>query len=275
MFTAAVVIQNVVADPSTQPLRMRNCRVIGADPRCDGIMIVGTPGGRGTCGVQVADCRISGVFHGINVSGLVRDIQVVGNRIGQCSMTGLQTENLNADSTHVLFAANSVFGCLLGYRNWETKPYPEHRAGQVEISNNLFAESRALDLCFQLGIKDEQGKEQTLEGDPDMLQRLWLFRRNYSDRSGGEPLGRMPAAKEDRLLDTADLESTAPDAPDRWRPKKTSVLARDGAGVMDPSLPAYVGALPPEGVPPWDWDRTWRARLSKSLPTGEAKEKDK
>jgi serine/threonine protein kinase len=27
----------------------------------------------------------------------------------------------------------------------------------------------------------------------------------------------------------------------------------------DRSLPAYVGALPPEGVEPWDWDKTWSA----------------
>ncbi len=27
----------------------------------------------------------------------------------------------------------------------------------------------------------------------------------------------------------------------------------------DPSLPAYVGAVPPEGVEPWDWDKTWKA----------------
>jgi hypothetical protein len=27
----------------------------------------------------------------------------------------------------------------------------------------------------------------------------------------------------------------------------------------DPSLPAYVGAVPPEGVAPWDWEKTWSA----------------
>jgi len=123
--------------------------------------------------------------------------------------------------------------------------------------------------------KSAQGEEIIQKGDAVLLQNLWFFRRNYRDYSGGEPKGKMPMAKEDRPLETTDLESTALDAPDRWRPKKTSPLARDGAGVMDPSLPAYVGALPPEGVAPWDWDRTWRARLFKSSPKGESKEKDK
>src|SRR6185436_19005458 len=42
------------------------------------------------------------------------------------------------------------------------------------------------------------------------------------------------------------------------RPAKGSPLATSGAGQSDPSLPSYVGALPPEGVEPWDWERTWR-----------------
>lgn len=35
-------------------------------------------------------------------------------------------------------------------------------------------------------------------------------------------------------------------------------LASAGAGVSGPALPAYVGAVPPEGTEPWDWDRTWK-----------------
>src|SRR5262249_32788771 len=44
------------------------------------------------------------------------------------------------------------------------------------------------------------------------------------------------------------------------RPTKGSPLATGGAGQTDPWLPSYVGALPPDGVEPWDWDRTWKAR---------------
>jgi len=36
--------------------------------------------------------------------------------------------------------------------------------------------------------------------------------------------------------------------------------ATGGAGG---DLPTYVGAVPPEGVEPWDWDKTWKARARK------------
>ncbi len=50
------------------------------------------------------------------------------------------------------------------------------------------------------------------------------------------------------------------------RPAKDSPLALGGAGGQKAAasasgapLPAYVGAVPPEGVEPWDWDKTWKA----------------
>src|SRR5262249_23663582 len=52
--------------------------------------------------------------------------------------------------------------------------------------------------------------------------------------------------------------SRKPDAPDYLRPNADAPLATAGAGTTDPSLPRYVGALPPKGVEPWDWERTWR-----------------
>src|SRR5262249_50394397 len=48
------------------------------------------------------------------------------------------------------------------------------------------------------------------------------------------------------------------DSLDYLRPDADSPLATGGAGTTDPSLPRYVGALPPTGVEPWDWERTWR-----------------
>jgi hypothetical protein len=52
--------------------------------------------------------------------------------------------------------------------------------------------------------------------------------------------------------------SREPNDPNFLRPPKGSPLARGGAGVMDPALPAWVGAVAPEGVAPWDWDKTWK-----------------
>src|SRR5262249_37587696 len=41
-------------------------------------------------------------------------------------------------------------------------------------------------------------------------------------------------------------------------PPKGSPLVPEGSIQHDPRLPSYIGAVPPEGVFPWDWDRTWR-----------------
>src|SRR5207253_277345 len=40
----------------------------------------------------------------------------------------------------------------------------------------------------------------------------------------------------------------------------------------DPAFPAYVGALPPEGVPEWDWGRAWRMPVGAPLLTVSKKE---
>jgi hypothetical protein len=67
------------------------------------------------------------------------------------------------------------------------------------------------------------------------------------------------AADDGRLL-PSDLLSQDAENPDRMRPGKDSPLATQGAGALY-DLPAYIGALPPEGTAPWDWDRTWRVRM--------------
>jgi hypothetical protein len=41
---------------------------------------------------------------------------------------------------------------------------------------------------------------------------------------------------------------------------KNAPLGTGGAGG---DLPSYVGALPPEGVSPWDWSKTWKARAGR------------
>ncbi|HYT91428.1 MAG TPA: hypothetical protein VEL76_22130 [Gemmataceae bacterium] len=64
------------------------------------------------------------------------------------------------------------------------------------------------------------------------------------------------------LADKIDVLSRNPEEPAKFlRPAKNSPLASKGAGG---DLPSYVGAVPPEGVEAWDWDRTWKARTGKS-----------
>src|SRR5262249_57780733 len=80
--------------------------------------------------------------------------------------------------------------------------------------------------------------------------------------SGSVPYdrGRIPLDAKKGNVRQAKIDGVNRDlkAPDFLRPAKDSPLATAGAGQEDPSLPRYVGALPPEGAEPWDWDRTWR-----------------
>src|SRR5439155_10477236 len=46
------------------------------------------------------------------------------------------------------------------------------------------------------------------------------------------------------------------------RPVKDLSLAKSGAGG---ALPSFVGAVPPEGAQPWNWQWTWDALVNKRL----------
>jgi len=107
------------------------------------------------------------------------------------------------------------------------------------------------------------------------LFEAWRCDHNHRDLSGSGTPFVIPLGSKDAKLQMAQIMGFDAAQPDRVRPVKDSSLAKDGAGKDDPSLPVYVGALPPEGVAPWDWDRTWRARVSKGLPTSDVKEKEK
>jgi hypothetical protein len=105
--------------------------------------------------------------------------------------------------------------------------------------------------------------------------------------------GCIPLSPTDHELSPNAVLSLKPGDPDFLRPPKDSPLAWSGAGghavpsariaalvgqaagVANPwmaccvvaqpisqpdhALPAYVGAVPPDGVEPWNWDKTWRA----------------
>jgi hypothetical protein len=91
----------------------------------------------------------------------------------------------------------------------------------------------------------------------------WQIEHNW--RQGPPPLKDHPAGKEwipatkDRVGEV-QVRSLAPGNAHFLRPANDSPLATEGAGKYDLTLPTYVGALPPEGVVAWDWERTWKAR---------------
>ncbi len=241
-----IVCQDALAAPDGLPLCVRHCLVKGTG-KCEGILVVGSLASKGTRGVQVADCQLDGMAgRGVAVIGLVRDVQVVGNRIGRSNQAGLQLENVYPDSAGILLANNTVVGCNCNVRVWEDPPYPEHTPGQVELANNLFADALETDIGLI------QSKDLNAVVDPVPFLRLWRFRGNYRDLSGGAPSRVLPLAPEERRLTEADRESLSVDTIGHWRPKSQSDLGTKGVGGRDGSLPVYAGALPPEGVEAWN-----------------------
>src|SRR5262249_34208969 len=97
----------------------------------------------------------------------------------------------------------------------------------------------------------------------------WQLRRNARDFSGSKNSHALPLASDDRKLDVVPLLRADPAGPDLRRPAADSVLAREGAGQTDPSLPPYVGALPPGGGRPGDGEKTWRGGRREESPEKE------
>jgi len=100
-------------------------------------------------------------------------------------------------------------------------------------------------------------------GDSQALLKLWKLHHNGRFAGGANRSHAFPFGRDDRAVDPDSLTSIDPADPNFLRPVADSALAKEGAGVEDPSLPQYVGAIPPSGIEPWDWDRTWRARFTR------------
>jgi hypothetical protein len=264
-----VVVGNAVADEDGPPVVVRRC-VIDPEPAVsnDGVRVTGGLTRR----VCVRDNRIARCARGVLLQGKLSAVHVTGNQVRDCRDAGLQIENLLPGSERVLLANNTAFDCGSSFRVWEVKPYPEHSEGQVELAGNLFFNARAGDMRY---VMDPGAGAAKSPGDFQTLRKLWRWRRNHRDQSSLDPGGSFPMGIFDRGLEWSALESSNPSRPETVRPLKGSSLAVEGAGVDDPSLPVYVGALPPEGVEPWDWGRTWRARASKPAAKPDAPNKDK
>jgi len=249
--------------PDGPPVVLSWCGVQGDSSKDqDGIVVLGNPVKGLTRCLCVRNNRISGVNRGIWVWGSMGAGQVMGNLVWNCRQAAIQIEDLAPASEHLLVANNTAVGCVTAFRVWETRSGREHRKGQVEVANNLWLDARLADVGFYL---EQPGR--TLPGDSEALLKLWSWHHNHRDGSGTDPGVIVPLAAGDRRVDTSELTSTDTSQPDKLRPRKNSALATQGAGTQDLSLPSYIGALPPEGVEPWDWTRTWYARLRRTVPS--------
>ena len=213
--------------------------------------------------IAVRDGTFTDCGGGVRVDGRASAIQVVGNRFGGMGIAAVQFQFLSPKSEGILLANNTCYECGSALRLWDSAP----NGKDVRVRNNLVLGGQRLDMYF---LEAENFKTSRGPGDGAAVAKAYDFSHNW--REGSRPAQAdakawVPPGPKDVLTDKIDGVNRDPKSPDFLRPAKDSPLATAGAGNEDPSLPRYVGALPPEGAEPWDWDRAWRMRTKSAEDT--------
>ncbi|MBI3464781.1 MAG: protein kinase [Planctomycetes bacterium] len=250
-----VVLNNVEGKPPEAPVLVARLR---ADVGW-GISVAGAPTAR-TTGVSIRDNRVSAGYRGIQLNGAVADIHVTGNIVSGRLHAAIQIVDLDPSSRGILIANNSAFGSQTAFRVWDDPPQQKIEPGQVELRNNLFFDAEEGDMLYFLGIGGGQGAA-SLEMAQSVAS-LWHFGQNWRDLKGVNSANALPLGQGDRKIDKIEFLTRDPKHRDFMRPPKDSPMAT--AGAVGENLPAYVGAVPPEDAPPWDWDKTWKARVGQA-----------
>ena len=252
---------------AADPIVIRNCEVTCAGDRNDGIRLYSAPGTEPSRYVRVEGNRVEGAMRAIWISYSARDVYVAGNRIFESTQSALQIENPQPDSRNVVFANNTISGGPWAFRVWRDGPQPEVFGINTECRNNLFFNLNEGDIAYRIN----SGGRTTAPGDHKRLLRDWNFGHNRRDVHAIYVLQGLPFAETDlKIARLQVIEETNRESADFLRPKSKSALATGGVGG---DLPSYVGAVPPKGTQPWDWDITWRSRMMRAKYTAGSRSK--
>ncbi len=255
----SVVLQGVVGTGDA-PVVIARCRFDAGGGVSEGVLVVGPSQSALTPSryIAIRDNRITGMVRGIHVQGALADVLIAGNRLTDCLQEGIGIEDLTPNAARILVANNTLLNCDCGLRGWLNGSL-DLKVGQVEARNNLILDSATGDMI--VAIRGEDGTGQPSREKADQAGQVWRFGGNWRDLSGASIL--IPLAPDDHKLDASVQLPRNPSLANFLQPPTGSPLAAQGAK-DDPSLPSYVGAVPPEGVNAWAWDRTWRARVQKT-----------
>jgi tRNA A-37 threonylcarbamoyl transferase component Bud32 len=197
--------------------------------------------------------------------GGIHHVLVAGNRILDSQYAAIDLFDPIPPASYLLIVNNTLVRNRNAMRIWD-----DHKKGRdflkcknIRVQNNLvLGHQFAADLVF---FNHPRGDfDQTSASDlPALLTSPnWRFSHNWREIVPLKPgLGLsdrwVPTCPNDHLEVPIRVLSRTHGDPNFLRPQKDSPLATSGAGVSDISLPAYVGAVPPDGVQPWDWQKTW------------------
>jgi hypothetical protein len=247
---AGIAVEEFTVAANEPPAVIENCTVTNC---VTGIQVAGmdliTRRARPCSGVCVRGNRIHGGRGGLAMAGRINNVQVVANQFWDVTGFDLLVLELLEGSGQILFANNSfkdVMQCVT-FADFGKDVH------DIQFQNNLLLVDRGPDITFR------GTNRQSL--DPLRLAHNW--------RSAQPPDAQAPDAKDWVLSDqdtfsaSVELVSLDPAHADFLRPKSESTLAASGAGESDASLPAYIGAVPPEGVEGWDWIKTWTVKTAR------------
>jgi hypothetical protein len=265
----AVSLEQLSAAEGRAPVTVRRCRFHRDSV---GVQVSGTASA--CAGVAIRDNVFEGGGADVVVRGHVERVAVVGNRHLGASAAGVSLYLLAEKSCDLLVANNTYVECYHAIRLSDGAVHGR----QVRVCNNLVLDARRADFAF---YRADQGTAPA--NQPPMDGRLvldaWTVSHNWrevAEPPPGTPFARAWVAPgpNDVRRDEIKGVNRDPKSPDYLRPDPQSKLAAGGAGDEDPSLPRYVGALPPQGMEPWDWERAGRMPTGARLLTVSGDEKD-
>jgi serine/threonine protein kinase len=246
-----IIVLNATLPPDAEPMIIRKCKI----DSFDGVFLSGlanTPLSR----VLVVDNRIKARKRGILVDRATHDVLVAGNVVSSGEQAGIQIENPLPAMQRVLVANNTLFNNGSAVRIWCEGDEGKLEKSHVEFRNNILMHSTYTDFVY---FHQVPGAPTGNAKDSRKFLDFWRFGQNFRELDEAKE-AMLPLAKDDRKLDPFWLVSSMPTDPDFLRPKAGLDLAKGGAGG---DLPSYVGALPPEGVQAWNWQKTWNERMRK------------
>jgi hypothetical protein len=238
--TCAISLKTVELPQGEPPVTVQNCTIHGFQY---GIRVEGTE--NEFCrSIRLRDNKLFRCGFGIWTSGWITDLHITTNQVWECGTADIELDGFTNVSSGILMANNTLqnLGTCLQIRD------PIRGVREVEIRNNVLLTSEGLDIAFL-------GKDQT-------ALKEWLLGNNWRQVRAPAPrdraFGQWVRSPKDTVVEKIKLLSLDPQNTHFLRPARESPLATGGAGG---DLPGYVGAVPPEGVMPWDWDRSWKARV--------------
>jgi serine/threonine protein kinase len=196
----------------------------------------------------------------IKLFGAFQHIHIVGNTFVESRSASIQVTDVLPGTAGVVIVNNTFFRNAVTLAIWDDDANKISKNVAVQCQNMRFQNNLVLNPVLQEDLvfvvhERANWKSEMRPGDVQALVKVWQFSNNWREIDGSVHPGWIPGSRDtlrkplDFMYPKKGLEFPPP--------PRDSDLATGGVG--DGVLPAYVGAVPPVGVPAWDWDKTWKA----------------